>query len=79
VTLNSPIVLNILSWGACLLLLWGLKLVGEKKRHGFYFSLVAEALWILWGVETKAWALVVMSLWICGMYFRALALWGKSG
>lgn len=67
-----------LSWGGCILLLYGLKLIGDKKMSGFFVATVAELMWIAWGVLDKAWALVVMSVWIVGMYVRAIWLWRKS-
>ena len=69
---------SVLSWGGCLLLLYGLKLIGDKKLSGFYVALAAELLWIAWGVLDKAWALVAMSVWIVGMYVRAIWLWQKD-
>jgi hypothetical protein len=72
------LIINVLSWGGCVLLLWGLKLIGDKKLKGFYVATVAEFLWIAWGLMTHSWALVVMSLWIVGMYVRAIWLWRKD-
>ncbi len=68
----------ILSWGGCLLLLLGLKLIGDKKISGFYIALIAEALWIIWGIFAGAWALVVMSIVLSVMYARAIYLWKKD-
>jgi hypothetical protein len=68
----------ILSWGGCLLLLVGLKLIGDKKKNGFYVAMIAEAMWIAWGLLTGSYALVVMSLAIMVMYVRAVWSWGKS-
>jgi hypothetical protein len=67
-----------LSWAGCLLLLYGLKLIGDKRLAGFYVAVVAELLWIVWGALTGSWALVVMSVWIIGMYVRAIWLWRKA-
>jgi hypothetical protein len=69
---------TLLSWGGCALLLIGLKLIGDKRASGFWVALVAEAMWIAWGVTTGAWALVAMSAVIMAMYVRALVLW-KAG
>ena len=72
------IVCSFLSWGGCILLLWGLKLIGEKKLSGFYIALVAEAMWIVWGFMTHSYALVVMSSVISAMYLRGIRLWKES-
>lgn len=69
---------NILSWGGCLLLLLGLKLIGDQKKVGFYVAMVAEVMWILWGCLTHSWALVGMSTAIMIMYVRAIWQWGQN-
>jgi hypothetical protein len=72
------VAVNVLSWGGCALLLWGLKLIGDKKLSGFYVATVAELLWIAWGLMTHSWALIVMSLAIVAVYVRAIRLWQKG-
>lgn len=67
-----------ISWIAGAVLLYGLKLIGEKRLVGLYVALAAEVLWIVWGLATGAGALVAMSLVICVMYVRAIRLWGQS-
>lgn len=69
---------TILSWGGCALLLVGLKLIGDKKKFGFYVALVAEVMWIIWGLLTGSYALVAMSAAITVMYIRAISQWGKA-
>lgn len=71
-------VTTFLSWVGCVLLLYGLKLIGDKKRSGFWVALVGEALWIAWGIIDHAWALVAMSVVISVMYLRAIWAWGKN-
>jgi hypothetical protein len=68
----------ILSWGGCLLLLLGLKWIGDKKRIGFYVAMVAELMWIVWGLLTHSYALVAMSVAIMAMYVRAVLSWSKD-
>lgn len=67
-----------LSWVGCALLLYGLKLIGDKKRVGFWVALAGEALWIVWGIIGGAWALVAMSVVISVMYVRAIWAWKKD-
>lgn len=69
---------SILSWSGCLLLLLGLKFIGDKKLSGFYIALVAELLWIVWGIITGSFALVAMSIAIILMYIRAIYFWNKT-
>lgn len=69
---------TILSWLGCALLLYGLKLIGDKKRAGFWVALAGEMLWIVWGIIGGAWALVAMSIVISVMYVRAIWAWKKS-
>ena len=66
---------SFLSWGGCFFLLIGLKLIGEKEISGFYVALVAEIMWITWGLMTASYALVAMSAVITVMYARAIFLW----
>lgn len=70
--------LTVLSWSACVVLLLGLKLIGDKRLSGFYVALVAEVMWIVWGLLTHANALVVMSIAITVMYIRGIRAWGKT-
>jgi hypothetical protein len=69
---------GILSWGGCLLLLLGLKLIGDQKKVGFYVAMVAEVMWIVWGILTHSWALVGISTAIMGMYVRAIVQWNQK-
>lgn len=69
---------NLLSWSASIMLLIGLKLIGDKKLSGFYIASVAEVIWIIWGLMTGSFALVFMSMVIMVMYARAIWLWNKS-
>lgn len=59
-------------------MLYGLKLLGDKKLAGFWVTLVGEALWIAWGILDKAWALVAMSIVISLMYVRGIRNWGRD-
>ena len=70
--------LDVVSWAGCILLLLGLKSIGEKNLSGFYLALFAEVLWIAWGAVTHAYALVAMSIAIVGMYVRAIVLWKRE-
>lgn len=68
-----------LSWAAAIVLLYGLKLIGDKRLLGFYVATLAEVMWMTWGVLTHGFAIVVVSSWIIVMYARAIMLWEKEG
>lgn len=70
--------INGISWIGCALLLWGLRMIGDKKRLGFFVASAGEVLWIVWGFLTGAHALIAMSLAILYMYIRAIWLWQKD-
>lgn len=64
-----------LSWTACVLLLIGLKLVGDKKSAGLFVAAASEALWVAWGVMTHSMAIVAMGICLICMYVRAIQKW----
>lgn len=70
--------LTALSWSACVLLLWGLKRIGDKRISGFVLASIAEVMWIVWGAVTHSAAIVVMSAVILAMYARAIWAWRES-
>lgn len=63
------------SWLACGLLLPGIYLMGKKRAGGFALAILANVLWIAWGVLVHAWAVVAESCFIIAMYARALWMW----
>ena len=66
---------SLISWVGAILLVVGIKLIGDKKISGFYLATFAEVLWIVWGIFTGSWALVVMSAVFIIMYARAVYKW----
>lgn len=50
---------------------WLVASTEEKKRNiGFWLFLLSNALWIVWGIHDKAWALVALQLGLAAMNIR---------
>ena len=41
-----------------------------KRNWGFWLFLLSNALWIVWGLHSRAWALVVLQLCLAAMNIR---------
>ncbi len=41
-----------------------------RRKHGFWWFLVGNALWITWGVHENAYALVCLQVALAGMNIR---------
>lgn len=61
--------MDLLQWIACIVALVGSYLVSaERRTHrllGFALFLVSNVLWIWWGTQSSAWALVTMQSAFC--------------
>lgn len=71
-------ILNYLGWTGNVFIIIGLWLVGNKARKAFIFSLIGEAIWVVYSLNKNLYDLA----FICAI-FAALALrnwfaWGKS-
>ena len=42
----------------------------KGRKIGFWLFLLSNALWILWGIHDKAWALVALQLGLAAMNIR---------
>lgn len=42
----------------------------ERRNAGFWVFLVSNAMWVVWGVGTAAWALVVLQVALAAMNIR---------
>jgi len=69
--------LNALQWPAMLLSLIAAWLVGAQSKRGrargFYWFLASNIVWIAWGWQAQAWALILLQVALAVMNFRALA------
>ena len=69
--------LNFLQWPAMIVSLIAAWLIGSQSKRrrsqGFWWFLVSNVLWIVWGWSTSAWALVALQFALAVMNFRGLA------
>ena len=70
--------MTLISIVAAVVLLYGLKLIGDKNKLGFYVAAAAEVLWIFWGVCTESWALTGLSAVLLAMYVRNVWAWSAK-
>jgi hypothetical protein len=65
---------DLVQWPAMAVTVWAAWLVASslKRRRllGFWIFLLSNALWIVWGLHSRAWALVVMQLCLAAMNIR---------
>ena len=45
----------------------------KRRMQGFWWFLASNVLWIIWGISTRAWALVVLQVALAVMNCRGLA------
>ena len=66
--------LDLIQWPAMaitLLASWRVAANGKGERNsGFWIFLVSNVLWIIWGVKSSAWALVVLQFGLMAMNIR---------
>ena len=66
--------LNSVQWPAMVVTVLGSWLVASssqaRRSYGFWVFLVSNALWILWGWHTQAWALVALQFCLIAMNVR---------
>jgi hypothetical protein len=69
--------LDLLQWPAMLVTMLASWLVAsnDKRRRnwGFWIFLLSNALWIVWGSQAQAWALVTLQVALAGMNMRGAA------
>ena len=58
---------------------WLVASTGKKKRNiGFWLFLLSNALWIIWGIHDKAWALVALQVGLAAMNIRGAIMTDKK-
>ncbi len=66
--------IDLLQWPAMLVTVLAAWLVGSRERKhreiGFWVFLASNALWIVWGIPAKAYALVLLQLCLAAMNIR---------
>lgn len=59
-------VFELTQWPAMLVTLWAAWAVGsqskQRRQLGFWLFIASNALWIVWGVHERAWALIVLQI-----------------
>jgi hypothetical protein len=67
-------ILNFIQWPAMLVTVVAAWLVGSQRRfkrnYGFWLFLLSNVLWIIWGLEDGAYALVLLQLCLAFMNVR---------
>ena len=66
--------LDAIQWPAMVASVVAAWLVGSqsksKRRHGFWWFMASNVLWIAWGWHTKAWALIVLQVALAFLNIR---------
>jgi len=66
--------LDLVQWPATAVTVWAAWLVAsslKRRRHlGFWIFLLSNALWVVWGLHTRAWALVFLQVCLAAMNIR---------
>lgn len=68
--------MDAVQWPAFVASLAAAYLVGSnaprRRNTGFWVFLLSNALWVVWGVHTGAWALVALQVGLAGLNLRGL-------
>ena len=68
--------MNLLQWPAMALTLTASYLVAsartERRNLGFWIFLASNALWVVWGIQAHAYALVVLQVGVVAMNVRGM-------
>jgi len=69
--------LDLLQWPAMAVTVFGSWYVASRRKHrrnwGYWLFLVSNVLWIAWGLHVRAYALVMLQLFLMGMNVRGLS------
>jgi hypothetical protein len=65
-----------LQWPAMVVSIIAAWLIGsqakQRRRHGFWWFLASNVLWIAWGVHAHAWALIGLQVALAALNCRSL-------
>ena len=68
--------LDFMQWPAMAVTMVGSWYVASTKKHrrnwGYWLFLSSNALWVIWGLHVRAYALVALQLFLMGMNVRGL-------
>lgn len=66
--------LDLIQWPAMVITVtaaWFVASTSKSRRHtAFWLYLVSNVLWVVWGVHTKAWALITLQFCLAVMNVR---------
>jgi hypothetical protein len=66
--------LAIVQWPAMLVTVLAAWLTGSgserRRKWGFWLFLVSNVLWVVWGFSTRAWAVVLLQVFLAAMNIR---------
>jgi hypothetical protein len=69
-------ILDLLQWPAMILTVVAAWLVASRSPHkraaGFWVFLVSNAVWAVWGVHDRAWALVSLQFFLAALNIRGV-------
>jgi hypothetical protein len=67
-------ILDLVQWPAMLITVtaaWFVASTRKARRHvGFWLYLVSNVLWVIWGVHTRAYALITLQFLLAAMNIR---------
>lgn len=67
-------ILNLVQWPAMVVSVIAAWLVAAqtktRRKHGFWWFLASNVLWIIWGWHTQAWALIALQLALAVLNIR---------
>jgi hypothetical protein len=73
----QDVLLDAMQWPAMAVTVYAAWLVAssreERRAQGFWWFLASNVLWVIWGVHTAAWALVVLQVCLAAMNIRGAA------
>ncbi len=66
--------IDLIQWPAMIVTLWASWCVASKsedrRNHGFWLFLASNALWLVWGFHTQAYALIALQIGLAIMNIR---------
>lgn len=66
-----------LSLTTSVLTIVGMWLVGDNRASGWVVGLANQVLWLALIIDTRAWGLLVLLVFLVGIYSRNLWLWTR--
>jgi hypothetical protein len=74
--MNWPVLIDLLQWPAMAVTLIAAFLVAARgarmRTAGFYAFICSNVLWVVWGVNDKAWALIALQTGLFAMNLRGI-------